>query len=594
MKKDKTAYILNCVEDAKHLIKNGIDINSHSIFTTHYSVNDYLDSKGLGSIHLSKFLSDDSLNASILSTADKCVNDALENMDKLLSHKISSILGLNLNKYFFPLYAYLSKLEYTGYCLFIHILDVFLVKNFSKIIFYNSSNISFYTKNQFFLNFIKKCLENSPCLFETVTIEMKGNESNVKGSVRKSINKLHNFLTMVKNYFSIHEKENEPNNYIILLEKLYDLEFLKYNLGRKPLIWSYNGENLKYTNQEISADQLIQIKTLIKSVSISDISKSGDPILEVIIKIILKDFDRNILANLTPVLAAQFIIQSKPIKAVVWGNPPIRLSKSLVNEFFLESGIPVIGMQHGSSYGVQKRRLTHFESDFDRCTHYLTYGFDQKDLRVTYPDRNVSCEIIPVGTTKKIRKQTQKNSSNIDILFPITNCISFWVPKRINPYLLAKYQEKIINKLDRLKGLKTVIKPMRGYTDKNFAFSERVKKLSNLKLSTEPLGSFLEKFSPKLIIIEYPSTPLYETLGEDAEILILNDSIITFNPEALHLLKKRVHIFDDIKDLLESIDLWCEGKLTPLRDNQFYYKYVYRENARDNILSEINHIIEPV
>jgi len=589
----KTAYILHCVEDAKKLIKSKLDIKSLHIFTTHHSVNDYFNSKEIPAIHLSKFISDDLVNKSFLNIADDGIDKVLMRMDKLLSHKISSILNVNLKRYFIPLYVYESKSEYSGYRLFIHILDVLIKKKFSRIIFFDSVNFSSYTKSRFFLTYIEQYLQKSHCLFDVVTCSKQDKTIYYRSMIRRAIGNPRKIFPLIKGFISAKKRQKMHHSSVILLGKLYDLEFLKHDLKKNILLWPTKGIPCFNNFQQISNEQKIKIRNLIKSVSITDLTKENDQILEVLIHIFLNDFSNNILTYLTPILMAQFVMLNTQIDAVIWGNPPINSAKSLVNEFFFEKGVPVIGMQHGSAYGVQKRPLvSHFDSDYSRCTHFFSYGFNEKDLRLIYPERNAGCYIFPVGTTKNIQKNIQKKRKKVDVLFPITNCISFWKPVRRNPYLLAMYQEKIINKLEMLIDIQTVIKPMPGYTDKNFAFSERIRKLSHSKVSSLPLYIFLEIYSPKMIIIESISTPLYEILDEDVEILALNDFVVPFSPEALNLLKKRAHVFDEIEELLKGIDLWCEGKLPRLRDNRFYHKYIYRKNSKDVIISEIERIIE--
>ena len=88
--------------------------------------------------------------------------------------------------------------------------------------------------------------------------------------------------------------------------------------------------------------------------------------------------------------------------------------------------------------------------------------------------------------------------------------------------------------------------------------------------------------------MDYPSTPLFEVLGENIDIFLLADPILPFTPEALILLRKRVHCFENIDELKDCLTKYTEGKIPSLRNNEFYHKYVYRKNTRSLILETIN------
>lgn len=588
-KSTQTAYILHCVEDAKYLIKQKHDHRFDHIFTTHHSVNDYLKYQKIESTDLSKYVADESMKT-YFERADYCINEALIHMDALFSNKISIILDVDLKKYFSPLYVYPLKYEYAGYSIFIDILNVIIKNGFVKVVFFDSLNLSFYTKNKFFLTYVEHYLNDYNCLCEIVSLDLDEKKPSLQEFIQQVALNPGRVIPKVKEYILGRRKQKIKNDCIVLLENLYDLEFLKNELDKNIVVWPITGAPNFKDSKRISNEQKIEIRNLTRSISATDITKKEDPILEILIKIILNDFNENIESYLNPILTAQLLIQRSKVNAVIWGNPPVNGSKSLVNELFLEKKIPIIGMQHGAGYGIQKSHSFHFNSDFERCTDYLSYGFDERDLRLTYPDRKAECKILPVGTTK--RKVNSKKRKSIDILFPITNCISLLSACRTNAYWLAMCQGEIINKLELLKGVKSFIKPMPGFSDRNFAFCERIKNISHSKISSLPLNIFLRKYLPKMIIFEFISTPLYEIVDEDVEILALNDQLFPFNEEAFHLLKKRVYVFDTIDELIIGIDLWCAGRLPKLRNDEFYHKYIYKKDSKRIIISHIDRIIE--
>ena len=67
------------------------------------------------------------------------------------------------------------------------------------------------------------------------------------------------------------------------------------------------------------------------------------------------------------------------------------------------------------------------------------------------------------------------------------------------------------------------------------------------------LRTVLSKYDIRAIVFEMASTPLYEVINLDIEIFLLNDPCCPFVPSAFELLKKRVHCFDGVEELLAAV-----------------------------------------
>ena len=103
-----------------------------------------------------------------------------------------------------------------------------------------------------------------------------------------------------------------------------------------------------------------------------------------------------------------------------------------------------------------------------------------------------------------------------------------------------------------------------------------------------PLNSFLKKYHPKIILIELPSSPLYDALPLDSEIFLLDNPIIPYDKNALEQLQKRVHYCQDVFEMIAKLDLFLKGGLTKKRDQCFYHHYMFKDNTQKNILSLID------
>ena len=75
------------------------------------------------------------------------------------------------------------------------------------------------------------------------------------------------------------------------------------------------------------------------------------------------------------------------------------------------------------------------------------------------------------------------------------------------------------------------------------------------------------------IVSEYPSSPMFEVIGLDTEIFQLSAPNLPFSKEALELLTRRVHWFEEIDHMLEMLELWTNGSLKSKRDLAFYNKF---------------------
>ena len=105
------------------------------------------------------------------------------------------------------------------------------------------------------------------------------------------------------------------------------------------------------------------------------------------------------------------------------------------------------------------------------------------------------------------------------------------------------------------------------------------------------LTEFLEKYNPRGALIEIPSTSLFELLGLDIEIFLMNNYLCPFEKQALEKLKKRVHYSEDINEIIKNLDFFLKGKLVEKRDQTFYNHYVYKKNTKENIVQLVDSLI---
>ena len=150
------------------------------------------------------------------------------------------------------------------------------------------------------------------------------------------------------------------------------------------------------------------------------------------------------------------------------------------------------------------------------------------------------------------------------------------------------YQREIVKCLDSLANVTVCIKPVLNYSDNKCSTIEIFKKLKNVQiLQGLTFIQCLNKFAIKAVVMEFPSTPLFEVIGKDVDIFLLADPILPFSSDALYLLKKRVYFFEDLHELKSSLMQYLVGDLPILRNNEFYNKYGTRSQAKNHLKFKI-------
>lgn len=584
-----TAILLNSVEDAQACVRDRLNIGK-ILISTHSSVDTYLrEHHKIECYFLSRFISNkEELDLSIRSI------DRVESILKELDFSVGGILNREFGfkiDYFQPLYSYLGKYHYSA-CLSLHnclrrFIDSYAIK---KLYFYNCSLTKFFSPSVDIERFLTAILPE-------VELQRLEGSSNVNFHYKPS-----NFLakliwnfrkrpawTLLKILKVISEDKkyscsNTGRKTILLYDDLYEIEFIKRHLRDYNVVY-YRFPDIypigfNANNQHIDLSETFAFK----------IKEDGDPISRIFIENIKNDFLKNIPSYLRGLCRLREIHRKFNISLGVWGSPPITAMKTLVFEYLKSENIKILGSQHGGLY-ADSYVPQHLDSDFSRSDYYLSYGFTQEDLQRTYPDKKISCKIIPVGKMKLINKA--KRTRKIDILFPLTMNESILKNGiRINEFELTNWQIKILEYLNSLTHLSIYIKPLPYFDYQNCSFIPVLKRMRNLKVVRSVyLMRFLQRYSPEVVIMEYPSQPLYECLSLDTEIFLMGNKIVPFEKKALEELRKRVHYSEDIDSFIRMIDEYLMTKQPRKRDDTFLNHYVKKDNTKENILTQIESLI---
>ena len=590
---EKYTVILNNISDASDFLKRGLLKNSEIILSTYAGVNLYLKKEyGINSYCLSEFFNSCDV-PKIKREVSVSVEKILGVLDTEISPRINEQANLEMKQYFSCLYGYTGKFHFAGY--------IFLIKAIGKIKEkYDIEQLYLY--NYRFDNFLKTTTDLAYIIgrfFPEIKIKiLEGNGKNGFADLLGRGIGLGLFRKLIKDKYVKMSRQYSRVNYrhppaltktIFLNDYLHDLFFLKEKLKDYRTIY-FDDKNdtllgVPVLKNHISLDLDVAIQ---KSDAFID---NCTEIEKVFLKDIKEDFIKN-KNNLFDVLYTLDTLHRKtPVQLSIWGMPPASGSMALVYEYLRSRGVKTIGAQHGCLYG-DSFEPWHFDLDFNRCDYYISYGFNNFDLKKLYPDMEHNLKIMPLGSKQPAK--TVKRKKRIDFLFPATNGLNIFRGGmlRLLPHELMERQVQIIKFLDSLSNCSSYLKPFRGSNHLNFPIFSLLKELKYVKHNDKvSLNEFLGYFEPRAVIIELPSQPLFDVLHLDSEIFLMGSSAQPYETEVLEELKKRVYYTNDLNELFSWLNLFIKGQLPPRRNPDFYNHYVYKEKREEKIIALIKELI---
>ena len=593
--------IIQCVEDAKMFLSEySEDLQKWFLVSTHGSVNDYFNTKEVSCHELSSFLSNELIMESFQEARSIMKYMTLE-LDQNYAEKISKVLEIHNINYFTPYYFYLGIFEYSAAIrIKIALQQILSQNNFREVLLYQSMKNQWFVKTDILIYFLNE-FEKKFRFYLKISKAERVTKNNPLKKIKYGLSNPQLIFHKLKRSFLpqvIKPVLNSSGKNIFLIRSLYDLSFLEDELKRHNLFyfpWEKSFRKITKKEHDEKHNQIISLLTDEQQIleQENDIS-----VLYWLRKNYLDDFCDNLSVIIYNLMRLNKIHKKYGIDLALWGSSPNCYIKGIIVEYLLKAGVYVIGMQHGGNVGIQ-RLWSDLDVEF-LCTHFFSYGFSQDDYRELYPNdwHQIKSIIIPVGSYKEIEKKRKRNNNKykpiIDILYPIHFTLPVTYGKRAKNDELVGYQLSIIETLEQLHHLQVVVKPIAEHDimESWSAVDERLKRLKHLKvIEGKRLLTYLRQNTVRAVVMEMPSTVLYETVGEDIELFLMLDFNLPFGNHAFSLLRKRAHCFDKIEDLQQALFQYQEGELPPLRNDEFYHKYVYRENTQECILTTINDIL---
>jgi len=595
----KTAFILHSIEDAEHYAQH-MRKEDALLFSTHSCVDMYLkDSYGLTCKCLSIFFDvDEMISWRVVSY--RMVDEVLALLDKIISPQINQETGFNIN-YFKTLYAYAGRHQFTSYVFFVeaikricdsHKVDRVLLYE-RRFNFFLDTETDMGSLASLFLQGMsheivqytqeKRYLPCLPKLFRNGFMSTFERIKEPFGTLKKVYKKI-SIVASLRRLKKLCPRKKT----ILLSEPLYELSFLmheklieKYNI----VYYGHDGRCHARENNTVDSPDM-----KLKFGGIQGDFGDYTPYVNLFVSDISSDFSKHINDYLRNIQKLAALHRSQPISLGIWGLDPIHGDKAMRYAYLQSEGVKVLGAQHGGLYGETMNMQ--YETAFNRCDYFIGYGFTKEDLFSLEPDKSVKVEILPIGKTDLVRQQ--KKTRHIDILFPITNTVSTLEGgmMRIPPDRLTERQITLLNYLNSLRDTVVYVKPFSNVDHTNLSVWAMLKKLRNIHLCDHlSLNSFLQKFSPRAVLIEYPSQPLWEVMHLDTEIFLMGDPVLPWGKQALLEVQGRVHYSENTGETIQIIDSFLRGELNIKRDNTFFNHYVSRDHTKENILKTIESLV---
>jgi len=453
-------------------------------------------------------------------------------------------------------------------------------KNIGKIFYYNNSKL-----NEGKVFEVRKNLIN---FANEKKVEISFFNQHVNSiNIGNLFNTIFKYLVNYKKIFTI-LKQNALLNSKILNTRYnknclsffknyrYDTWFLKNKI--KVLRISEISKNNELSNEKVNKIKKIIFEFLDKKYSKKKIKNEKKYYDKEILVYLLENLEKYLI----PLLSVKnFKDRGEKLDFAIWNRPVVNFpGYNLIVEYLLNLKTPVVGRQHGAAYVDCYSPDQHFDMDFNRCTHWLSFASNKDIFKKTYGKKKPFCKIIPSGND---RFADSKPRREVDILFPITPLNHFLVSRPIEKEIFTN-QKSILETLNKKKNLNIVVKPVINLKQNSFLYHQNIDKYKNLKSNYYySLKKYLKIYKPNLVILEFYSTPLYDVIDDNCDIFLLNETIEKISSYAKKNLKKRVFLFDKVENLNKAIKNYDVHKIKKLRNNSFYKNYVDRGNLEDSL-----------
>jgi len=385
------------------------------------------------------------------------------------------------------------------------------------------------------------------------------------------LNKYYNFKKLNRTKIG----NDEDKKSILAIDALYDWSgvinsfHFKKNYSIEYLYLNYESPNFVINDKEIL--KILNQGLTFNNIVIFDIEKQS--------KIITKSLHR--FKNLKDVYF-QYIDKFHCLLNTVFVKPEHNYLAHIAN--YLK--IPVLTWQHGEMGSYIDIFQESIETRYSNI--YFCYGEGVAERYRGFIASSALLEVVPVGNLSK-KCLSDKSEYILYATGKWTGVISPFFENFDTDSRLYLTQVKIIEYLDGLIKVKSIFKASNQANQNLVLF--RTKRVE-INYGT-PYIDLVSKAS--LIILDTPSTTLIEAVSTDKPIFVINSLLPGKwnNLKFIELLKKRALVFDNVDDLVKSLELFLNFNIynADVTNKEFYHYYASKLNnleVIDTIMDKID------
>ena len=553
-----TTIFISQFYNAIKFYKNIKEYKFKLVITDKVSIREYLKSHKIRCILLTDYIKQKEHNT--------IFNKQLLDLDKKKKKKKDQKNYLN----FYNTFRHLGNRDYAGAKIneicFNRVIKKFKVK---KILFIGEIKGSIFKRN-FYTSFIKNNYKN-----KKIIIDFQDNYHVQSKKILNMIKKLFNpnikifylqsfykvKLIITKLNFLKSKKDN-----ILIFEPLFDLIYFPYKVNK-----TFVCKNFNFDNTETSEEIFFKEKKFPKLKNIK----------------YLENYLHNLINQNNEYFAKKMnyvknIIIKNNIKRIFIGCDPEPILANILKKISTLK-VKICGLQHGGGYLIQNHDEEHIDSDYNFSDKFLSYGLSKK------VSKKIKKKIINIGSFKsiyydKLISRDDKKIKDNNILF-IPNEISTGLSPIIGMLPNERFliQKEICNHLSLFN--KNIFLKLLDNHDWFPLINFISKKYKNFKIDYTTVNQCIKRYKPRIIILDYLGTTLYESLYSNANIILFLDKNNMPKEDVLKILKKRVFLIKDINEFKKTFSKIEKSAIK--NDNNFLKEFFkLRQNISINFINK--------
>jgi hypothetical protein len=520
------AVIIHTIQDADHYLEQQL-LKDAELFSFNVQIVTYLKYRHNVICHNLCSYMDSEEVLDIQKTTLQATSELLAELDRQVAPALNRELGLSI-RYFTPLYSYVGARQLSIYDIVVRCLRHMIDQYVPSFILVYEGTLG--PLNQSInISFLNKLLPG----VKFRTIQYKQPAESRKKTVISGISS-GKIAPLLEKDDITNTKSDKKN--VVVFEPAGKLQLNKVNI--------YELDSRKLLHYPI--EYKISLQTFPVASALQSIHTTGEDrenILMLLYAIIIEAFCQNIIQHLRLLQTYRNIHNQSPIHNAYWDIPPYQGASALVLEYLMSNQFTqVTGVQSQGTFFVGQVKSPYIDvTVFNRCHQYLTQEAMLKD------DLIVTKSKVTVPKLTKSRKKA-------DIAIYLTPISSFTKNGQFLS-ITVQFQEALLTFLGKeCKGNIHVVVYKKPSVE-NYAILDLIKDFNNMTLIQDAtMDNYLNKYIPNAILMDSHMPFLEKILHEGIPVILMKDSMITFEDEVLISLKKRVYYteeLEEVKNLLQ-------------------------------------------